>query len=54
MTAVPLANQDNLKCTDATPYPPFTGETAHAKVKAAEDAWNTCNPNVVALAYTED
>jgi nuclear transport factor 2 (NTF2) superfamily protein len=33
---------------------PFTEETACAKVKAAEDAWNTCNPDVVALAYTED
>ncbi|CAK9278711.1 unnamed protein product [Sphagnum jensenii] len=36
------------------PCPPFTEETARAKVKAAEDAWNTCNPDVVALAYTED
>ncbi|CAM6029965.1 unnamed protein product [Sphagnum balticum] len=27
---------------------------ARAKVKAAEDAWNTCNPDGVALAYTED
>ncbi|CAK9882721.1 unnamed protein product [Sphagnum jensenii] len=36
------------------PCPPFTEETARAKVKAAEDAWNTCNPDIVALAYTED
>ena len=34
--------------------PPFTDETAHAKVKAAEHAWNTCDPERVALAYTED
>lgn len=34
--------------------PPFTEETARAKVKAAEAAWNTCNPEIVALAYTED
>lgn len=34
--------------------PPFTEETARAKVKAAEDAWNTCNPERVALAYTVD
>ena len=34
--------------------PPFTQETARAKVKAAEDAWNTRNPEVVALAYTKD
>ena len=34
--------------------PPFTEETARAKVKAAEDAWNSRNPERVALAYTED
>ncbi len=34
--------------------PPFTQDTAQAKVKAAEDAWNTRNPERVALAYTED
>ena len=36
------------------PLPPFTEETARAKVKAAEDAWNTRDPEVVAKAYTED
>ncbi len=34
--------------------PPFTEETARAKVKAAEDAWNSRDPERVALAYTED
>jgi hypothetical protein len=34
--------------------PPFTEETARAKVKAAQDAWNTRDPDRVALAYTED
>lgn len=34
--------------------PPFTRETALAKVKAAEDAWNSRDPERVALAYTED
>ena len=34
--------------------PPFTEETARAKVQAAEDAWNTRDPERVALAYTED
>jgi len=34
--------------------PPFTEESARAKVKAAEDAWNTRDPERVALAYTED
>jgi len=36
------------------PFPPFTEESARAKVKAAENAWNSRNPDVVALAYTED
>ena len=34
--------------------PPFTEETACAKVQAAENAWNTKDPERVALAYTED
>jgi nuclear transport factor 2 (NTF2) superfamily protein len=34
--------------------PPFTEETARAKVQAAQDAWNTRDPDRVALAYTED
>lgn len=34
--------------------PPFTLETAQAKVQAAEDAWNSRDPERVALAYTED
>src|SRR5262249_44030379 len=34
--------------------PPFTLETATLKVRAAEDAWNSRDPDRVALAYTED
>jgi nuclear transport factor 2 (NTF2) superfamily protein len=34
--------------------PPFTEESARAKVQAAENAWNTRDPERVALAYTED
>ena len=34
--------------------PPFTKETAKAKVQAAEDAWNSKNPEKVAMAYTID
>ena len=34
--------------------PPFTRESAVAKVKAAEDAWNSCDPERIALAYTPD
>lgn len=36
------------------PLPPFTEETARQKVQMAEDAWNTRDPERVALAYTED
>ena len=36
------------------PLPPFTRETAIQKVRAAEDAWNSRNPEKVALAYTID
>ncbi|MDP9408799.1 MAG: nuclear transport factor 2 family protein [Actinomycetota bacterium] len=36
------------------PLPPFTAEAARAKVRAAEDAWNTRDPERVAGAYTED
>jgi nuclear transport factor 2 (NTF2) superfamily protein len=32
--------------------PPFNEETARAKVKAAQDAWNSRNPELVAQAYT--
>ncbi|MCR4377479.1 MAG: nuclear transport factor 2 family protein [Rhodospirillales bacterium] len=36
------------------PLPPFTRETAVQKVRMAEDAWNTRNPERVSLAYTQD
>jgi hypothetical protein len=36
------------------PLPPFTEQTARQKVQAAEDAWNTRDPQRVSLAYTED
>jgi nuclear transport factor 2 (NTF2) superfamily protein len=36
------------------PVPPFTAETAQVKVQAAEDAWNTRDPERVALAYTPE
>src|ERR1700754_712926 len=36
------------------PVPPFTRETAVQKVRAAEDAWNSCDPNRVSLGYTAD
>jgi uncharacterized protein len=36
------------------PVPPFNEETARQKVKAAQDAWNTRDPEKVSLAYTPD
>jgi len=36
------------------PLPPFTLETAAQKVQAAEDAWNTRDPEKISLAYTPD
>jgi nuclear transport factor 2 (NTF2) superfamily protein len=34
--------------------PPFDARSAVAKVQRAEDAWNTRDPEIVALAYSED
>ena len=36
------------------PLPPFNLETATQKVRLAEDAWNSRNPDRIALAYTVD
>ena len=36
------------------PLPPFTAESARLKVRLAEDAWNTRDPERVALAYSVD
>lgn len=36
------------------PFPPFTRETAAQKARMAEDAWNSRDPQKVALAYTPD
>lgn len=40
--------------SERPPLPPFTLETATVKVRMAEDAWNTRDPERVALAYTAD
>jgi uncharacterized protein len=36
------------------PLPPFTRESATRKIRAAEDAWNSCDPERCAGAYTAD
>lgn len=43
-------NHSNIR----PPIPPFTLESAIQKVRAAEDAWNSGNPQAIALAYTVD
>src|ERR1700750_2069282 len=45
---------DRLARAVRPPVPPFTEQTARQKVQAAEDAWNTCDPERVAGAYTPD
>jgi nuclear transport factor 2 (NTF2) superfamily protein len=39
---------------DRPPFPPFTRETAIAKVRGAEDGWNSRDPARVSLAYAPD
>ncbi len=36
------------------PFPPFNQETAAKKVRLAEDAWNSKNPEKISLAYTQN
>ncbi len=36
------------------PLPPFTRQPAVQKVRAAENGWNSCDPELVSLAYTLD
>ncbi len=40
--------------TERPPFPPFDQATATQKARMAEDAWNSRDPERVALAYTED
>jgi nuclear transport factor 2 (NTF2) superfamily protein len=40
--------------TPRPPLPPFDRESAIAKIRAAEDAWNSCDPERCAKAYTAD
>ncbi|MBW4709161.1 nuclear transport factor 2 family protein [Roseobacter sp. YSTF-M11] len=39
---------------DRPPLPPFTHQSALKKVRAAEDAWNSRNPDIVTPAYSDD
>jgi uncharacterized protein len=53
----PWKLQDQRRMADPTrrpPFPPFTRKTATMKVRLAEDAWNSRNPEKVAQGYTVD
>ena len=39
---------------DRPPFPPFDTDTAIRKIRLAEDAWNTRNPDTVVGAYSDD
>nr|WP_197712099.1 nuclear transport factor 2 family protein [Polynucleobacter necessarius] len=43
-----------IKMEQKFPLPPFTKEIAIQKIRMTEDAWNTRDPEKVALVYTED
>jgi hypothetical protein len=45
---------EQIEAISRPPLPPFTRETAIKKVRMAEDAWNTRDPERVSLAYTID
>ncbi|MGI5445246.1 nuclear transport factor 2 family protein [Streptomyces sp. CA-243310] len=53
-TAATAATAATASPAPRPPLPPFTEESARAKVQAAEDAWNSRDPDRVAQAYTRD
>lgn len=53
-TATPSNSTVDTATDIRPPLPPFTLETARSKVQAAEDAWNSRDPERVSLAYTVD
>jgi uncharacterized protein len=50
----PIPTNEESAVTDRPPLPPFSRETAAQKVQAAEDAWNTRDPERVSAAYSKD
>jgi len=44
----------NTPITNKPPLPPFTEETAIQKIRMAEDAWNSRDPDKIVLVYTQD
>src|SRR5260370_35485064 len=54
MSVISRCGAEEAPVTLRPPLPPFTEETARQKGQAAEDAWNTRDPERVAGAYSED
>jgi hypothetical protein len=52
--AIGRQQQEDAMSEGRPPVPPFTRESAVQKVQAAEDAWNSRDPQRVSLAYTAD
>ena len=48
------SRRESMTMQPRPPLPPFNRETAVQKVRLAEDAWNSRNPEKVSLAYTPD
>ncbi|XP_065657367.1 uncharacterized protein LOC100197105 [Hydra vulgaris] len=53
-TFKPQLIQRRLCITQKLPLPPFTDETAIEKVRLAENLWNSKNPVLVSMGYTND
>jgi nuclear transport factor 2 (NTF2) superfamily protein len=51
---IPMSREPQTPSSPTVIAPPFTAETAARKVRLAEDAWNSRDPDRVVLAYTED
>jgi uncharacterized protein len=49
-----MSDQQTSILESRPPAPPFTRETAIQKIRMAENAWNSRDPERVALAYTAD
>ena len=54
LTNLKNPHKDSIMPSPTDIKPPFTAESARAKVQAAEDAWNSRDPVRVSLAYTPD
>src|SRR5215470_14649284 len=48
------SRRNQVSSESRPPFPPFTRESAAQKARAAEDAWNSRDPERVSLAYTAD